>query len=56
MKFKVTQEYTATDSCIIEADTKEKALALAQTDDYCNMFVNDSVSCDIIYNIYEVKD
>jgi len=55
MKFRVVQEYTGTDSQIIEADTEEEALELAQTDDYCNSWENERIH-EVEYNIYEVKD
>jgi len=55
MKFKVVQEYTGTDSQIIEADSEEEALELSTTDDYCNFWVNERIH-EVEYNVYEVKD
>ena len=55
MKYRVVQEYTAMDSQIIEADSEDEAIKMAQSNEYCNEFVNERIY-EVEYNVYEVKD
>lgn len=48
-KYKVVQNYYASDSQIIEAKSKKEALELAHNHEYCNLFVNDRIEDLEIY-------